>query len=66
MTNCRNCGAPLTKAGRCEYCGTEYAASAQEGVKKVRVVLDDQQIGRVVAPALERIVMWADDQPIYE
>ena len=66
MTNCKNCGAPLTKAGKCEYCGTEYTASAQEGVEKVRVVLDGQQIGRVVAPMLERIVMWADDQPIYE
>lgn len=23
MTNCKNCGAPLTN-GKCEYCGTEY------------------------------------------
>lgn len=23
MTNCKNCGAPLT-GGKCEYCGTEY------------------------------------------
>jgi len=21
--NCRNCGAPLSKDGKCEYCGTE-------------------------------------------
>ena len=24
MDNCRNCGAPLPKSGKCEYCGTEY------------------------------------------
>ena len=23
MTNCKNCGAPLTN-NKCEYCGTEY------------------------------------------
>ena len=65
MTNCKNCGAPLTKAGKCEYCGTEYAAPAQEGVEYARVVLDGQQIGRLVAPAHEMVVMWADDKPIY-
>lgn len=24
MDNCRNCGAPLPKSGKCEYCGTEH------------------------------------------
>ena len=24
MTNCKNCGAPLTETNRCEYCGTRY------------------------------------------
>lgn len=66
MTNCKNCGAPLTKAGKCEYCGTEYAATAQEGVEKVRIALDHQLVGRAVVPAHEMVVMWADDQPIYE
>lgn len=23
-TNCKNCGAPLTKSGYCEYCRTQY------------------------------------------
>ena len=23
-TNCKNCGAPLTKNGYCEYCRTQY------------------------------------------
>lgn len=23
-TNCKNCGAPLPKSGKCEYCGTQY------------------------------------------
>lgn len=24
MTNCKNCGAPLNKTGKCEYCGTVF------------------------------------------
>lgn len=24
ITNCKNCGAPLTKNGYCEYCRTQY------------------------------------------
>lgn len=24
ITNCRNCGAPLTPQGKCLYCGTTY------------------------------------------
>ena len=24
ITNCKNCGAPLTKNKYCEYCGTQY------------------------------------------
>ena len=24
ITNCKNCGAPLTRGGYCEYCGTQY------------------------------------------
>lgn len=24
ITNCKNCAAPLTKDGYCEYCGTQY------------------------------------------
>lgn len=24
QTNCKNCGAPLSNNGRCEYCGTQY------------------------------------------
>ena len=23
-TNCKNCGAPLSNSGKCEYCGTQY------------------------------------------
>lgn len=23
-TNCKNCGAPLSKSGKCEYCRTQY------------------------------------------
>ena len=24
ITNCKNCGAPLTENGLCEYCRTQY------------------------------------------
>lgn len=27
LFNCPNCGAPISKGERCEYCGTYYAAS---------------------------------------
>lgn len=30
MTNCKNCGAPLT-GGKCEYCGTEYDTICVDG-----------------------------------
>ena len=40
ITNCPNCGAPLTAYGRCEYCGTVInrplqILTAQRGVKKL-------------------------------
>lgn len=28
MTNCKNCGAPITN-GKCEYCGTEYETTTE-------------------------------------
>ena len=31
MSNCRNCGAPLTRTGECPYCGTK-TKSLQGGV----------------------------------
>ena len=30
-TNCPNCGAPIT-GSRCEYCGTDFGASAMWGM----------------------------------
>lgn len=40
ITNCPNCGAPLTRYGKCEYCGTIIdrplqIISVQPGMKKI-------------------------------
>lgn len=64
MTNCKNCGAPLTKAGKCEYCGTEYAAPAQEGgLGALRVVMEGLRVGALTMNEA-RTVLYADDKPI--
>ena len=41
MTNCPNCGAPITK-GTCEYCGTVFADPYKE-----QIIQLEQEILRV-------------------
>ena len=49
MTNCKNCGAPLTGC-ECEYCGTRY-----ESPERIILYADDEPVMVIVdEPALIR------------
>jgi predicted RNA-binding protein with PUA domain len=39
MTNCKNCGAPLTN-GKCDYCGTEYETITETIYSDSGIVLE--------------------------
>ena len=60
MTNCKNCGAPLTKAGKCEYCGT---INMEERSKNEKAVADLVNKGLMTINEA-RTVMYADDKVI--
>ena len=62
MTNCKNCGAPLTETGKCEYCGTNN----EQNTQNVKVVMDGQKIGELVEPYISKVIFYADDKAIYE
>ena len=62
MTNCKNCGAPLTETGKCEYCGTNN----EQNTQNVKVVMDGQKIGALVEPYISKVIFYADDKAICE
>lgn len=50
--NCRNCGAPLTRDGDCEYCGTKrqqkMASRIEMTADRLTLFIDDISIGKCV------------------
>ena len=46
--NCRNCGAPLTRDGDCEYCGTRRQYKMTSGIEmtanRITLFVDDRGI----------------------
>lgn len=50
--NCKNCGAPLTMDGDCEYCGTKRQRRMTSGIEmtvdRITFFADDQAIGTCV------------------
>ena len=41
MTNCQNCGAPITRH-TCEYCGTVFLTNQEDRAKKRRIEIDNE------------------------
>ena len=51
MTNCKNCGAPLSSYPcKCEYCGTAYGKIDERD--EVRLYADGEVIARVTSAGL--------------
>lgn len=40
MSNCRNCGAPLTRTGECPYCGTKGKSLYGDMVSQMEITAD--------------------------
>ena len=53
LINCKNCGAPLTPSGRCEYCGSRFELDSVDC--EIHLEVD---LGRVAA------VLYADNRVV--
>lgn len=48
LLNCKNCGAPLTDDGRCEYCGARYERVYNQN-RPILILQEEAKVERLTA-----------------